>query len=285
MGSGVTRFGQIEFDEARGELRVAGRSASLDVPCAAILAILIGEAGRIVDKDRLLEAGWPGRVVHENSLAKAIGRLRKALGEDGQALQTVHGYGYRLDAEPTEAASFVANGPVRSGLSRRAALAATALGIAALGGLTLAALLRETPGAERQVLLRGEPADAIGRVLWVDDHPQNNLREKEHFENRKIAVYQVATSEEALALLAMYEYRAVISDMNRHGRPLAGLELVREMRGRGDATPFIVYSVVPSAAQNALVTEAGGQRAAVTPEELYAAVLPLFGEPGEPKDP
>ena len=85
-------------------------------------------------------------------------------------------------------------------------------------------------------------------------------------------------SEEVPPLLAMYEYRAVISDMNRHGRPLAGLELVREMRRRGDDTPFFLYTVVPSAAQRRLVAGAGGQGAAVTPEELYTAILPLFGE-------
>jgi TolB-like protein/tetratricopeptide (TPR) repeat protein len=53
--------------------------------------------GEVVLKAQLLEAGWPGRVVSENSLAKAIGRLRQALGDpDGEVLATVHGYGYRL---------------------------------------------------------------------------------------------------------------------------------------------------------------------------------------------
>lgn len=128
--------------------------------------------------------------------------------------------------------------------------------------------------------MRGEPADALGRVLWVDDHPENNAEERRFFERRKIAVYPVKSSEEALALLAMYEYRAVISDMNRDGRPLAGLELVREMRRRNDDTPFFLYTIVPSAAQRAFVAEAGGQGAAVTPDELYAAILPLFDEDG-----
>src|SRR3546814_3075376 len=80
MDGGVTRFGQVEFDAARGRLSVAGRRIALDRPCVAILSILLNETDKGVDKDRLLEAGWPGRVVHENSLAKAIGRLRKALG-------------------------------------------------------------------------------------------------------------------------------------------------------------------------------------------------------------
>jgi len=116
-------------------------------------------------------------------------------------------------------------------------------------------------------------------VLWVDDHPQNNLNERRFFEQRKLAVYQVETSEDALALLAMYDYGAVISDMNRGDQPLAGLELVREMRQRRDRTPFIVYTVVPSAAQRKLVADAGGQRAVATSAELYGAVLPLFAEP------
>src|SRR3546814_4626904 len=87
MSSSVTRFGQFEFDHARGRLSVAGRPVELDRACVAILSVLLSEDGKAVDKDRLLEAGWPGRVVHENSLAKAIGRLRRALGEDARALE------------------------------------------------------------------------------------------------------------------------------------------------------------------------------------------------------
>ncbi len=278
----MTRFGQVEFDSTRGRLRVDGRPVELDRSCVAILSILIAEAGRDVDKDRLLEAGWPGRVVHENSLAKAIGRLRQALGDDGRALETVHGHGYRLAADPEEAPAEESAPP--AGRSRRAALALATLGLAALGALWLAQPFTAAQGADEghatadRPLIRGEPADAIGRVLWVDDNPANNAEEKRFLEDRRIAVYQVETSEEALALIAMYDYRAVISDMNRGGDPLAGLKLVREMRRRGDSTPFFLYTFVPSAAQYTLLTEAGGQGAAVTPNELYAAVLPLFRE-------
>jgi DNA-binding response OmpR family regulator len=271
MDDCVTRFGQVEFDAARGRLSVAGRPVSLDRSCAAILSVLVNDAGRDVDKDRLLEAGWPGRVVHENSLAKAIGRLRLALGADGRALETVHGYGYRL---ATDAGASVSSGPDRLPRPRRSRSVATGAAILALAGAA-ALWLGAFSGGERN-LLRGEPADAVGRVLWVDDHPENNVEERRFLRSRKIAVYEVATSEEALALLAMYDYRAVISDMNRNGRPLAGLELVREMRRRNDSTPFFLYTVVPSPAQRAHLAEAGGQRATVTPAELYAAILPLF---------
>ena len=275
MDGGLTRFGQVEFDSARGRLRVAGRSVSLDRPCAGILSTLLNEAGQYVDKDRLLEAGWPGRIVHENSLAKAIGRLRQALGADGQALETVHGYGYRLAAEPT---TVERTALPRPGRFLRPAAVAAALGLGAMAALWLGVFPGDTARPDSHGLIRGEPPDAIGRVLWVDDHPENNTEEARFLERRKIAVYRAKTSDEALAMLAMYEYRAVISDMNRDDKPLAGLDLVKEMRRRKDATPFFLYTVVPSVAQQSLLAEAGGQRATVAPEELYAAVLPLFDE-------
>lgn len=276
MSGGMTRFGQVEFDAARGRLTVAGRAVELDRPCIAILSALLAEPGKDVDKDCLLAAGWPGRLVHENSLAKAISRLRQALGEDGAALETVHGYGYRLAVEPEVVAP---PGPEAAGpaprRSRRAILVAALVAVVALA-LWLGVFAQQEP------LIRGEPADAAGRVLWVDDNPDNNAAERQYLERRRIAVYQVKTSDEALALLAMYKYNVVISDMNRHGKPLDGLALVREMRRRKDATPFYLYTYVPSTAQHKLVTEAGGQGAAVKAEELYAAILPLFRK-GVPK--
>jgi DNA-binding response OmpR family regulator len=271
-GSGI-RFGEAVFDPAHGRLSVAGRPTELDRSSSAILKALLSEAGNEVAKDRLLEAGWSGRLVHENSLAKAIGRLRHALGKDGALLETVHGYGYRLAAEP-EAAPLP---PTRARMRFAwPAAAISALALSALAGAWLAGNSAATSAVGELPLIKGEAADSIGRVLWVDDHPQNNIAERRALERRKIAVYQVTTTEEALNLLAMYSYGAVISDMNRNDKPLDGLTLVREMRRRGDRTPFVLYSVVPSRAQRDLVARAGGQAATVTPGQLYRAVVPLI---------
>ncbi|QZH75949.1 MAG: winged helix-turn-helix domain-containing protein [Erythrobacter sp.] len=276
MDHGVTRFGKVELDAAHSRLTVNGRRVEIDRPCIAILAILLSDPGSTVDKDRLLEAGWPGRVVHENSLAKAIGRLRIALGEDGHALRTVHGYGYRLETEPEPAATSAVR-PATPRLDRnKAALIAASLAVGVLATWWLVSAPRTGSASELSALQRGEAADAVGRVLWVDDNPDNNSEETSYLERRGIAVYQAPSTEQALALLEMYDYNAVISDMNRGETPLAGLELVREMRRRNDPTPFFLYTVVPSVAQERLLAEAGGQRAAVTSDELYAALLPLF---------
>ena len=271
MVDGVLRFGETIFDAAHGRLWRAGRSIALDRPTAAILGTLVAEADTDVHKDRLLDAGWPGRTVHENSLAKAISRLRHMLGADGEALRTVHGYGYRLVADPV-----VADRPSRGLAGGRKPLA---LGLAALAAVAAIWLVTSVPfasGAEERPLIKSEAADSIGRVLWVDDHPENNSVERDYLERGKVAVYQVVTSEEALQLLAMYEYDAVISDMNRNDKPLDGINLVKEMRRRGDRTPFVLYSVVPSDAQRRLVREAGGQAATVERDELYQLIAAML---------
>jgi non-specific serine/threonine protein kinase len=92
------RFGAVTLDERRAELRVGGGVVELDRSSYDVLLALLRHAGEVVTKDELLEAGWPGRVVSENSLAKAVSRLRQALAADGVALRSVHGYGYRLAA-------------------------------------------------------------------------------------------------------------------------------------------------------------------------------------------
>lgn len=92
-------FANVEFDEARWELRVGGESVELERKPLEVLAYLLRHAGEVVTKDELLEAAWPGRIVVEAALTNAIGKLRKALGEaTGQALVTVPRVGYRLDA-------------------------------------------------------------------------------------------------------------------------------------------------------------------------------------------
>lgn len=93
---GLWRFGNAVLDEQRAALRVDGHDVELDRSSYDVLLALLRHAGEVVTKDELLESGWPGRVVSENSLAKAVSRLRQALGDDAGALRAVHGYGYRL---------------------------------------------------------------------------------------------------------------------------------------------------------------------------------------------
>lgn len=272
MDNFVHRFGKVEFVPAKRHLSVAGRVIDVDRPSSAILWLLVSESGCDVDKGRLLEAGWPGRVVDENSLAKAICRLRGALGEDGRALETVHGFGYRLAAD-------VVTAETEPPLLRRPRVLGLALGCSAavLFGLGVWQSSRSAGEQSAAQVINGEPGDSIGRILWIDDHPENNEAERHFLERHKIGVYQVATTKDALMLLDMYAYNAVVSDMGRNDNPLAGVELLKAMRGRGDHRPFLLYTVHSSDAQRKLLRDLGGQAVAQEPDELYRALLPLFG--------
>jgi hypothetical protein len=94
----------------------------------------------------------------------------------------------------------------------------------------------------------------------------------------------VTGSADALRLLAMYDYTVVISDMGRGEDRLAGLRLAGQMRARGDGTPLIIYTLRPDGAaaqqaQRQLVAEAGAQGVVVTPQDVRAVILKLFGNP------
>lgn len=93
-------IGDAVFRPGRHELKRAGASVAIERAAHDLLCKLIEQPGATVPKDALLAAGWPGRVVTENSLAKAISKLRAALDDrEGALLQVVHGFGYRLDGE------------------------------------------------------------------------------------------------------------------------------------------------------------------------------------------
>ena len=53
-------------------------------------------AGEVVTKGELLEAVWPGTAVVDGSLATAISKVRKLLGDDDEVIVTVPRVGYKL---------------------------------------------------------------------------------------------------------------------------------------------------------------------------------------------
>lgn len=93
-------FGKSSLDESSLELRVEGKPVSIERKPLEVLVHLLHHAGEVVTKDELTAAVWPGRVVSDTVVAKAVGKLREALSDTSQELiKTVHGYGYRLDGK------------------------------------------------------------------------------------------------------------------------------------------------------------------------------------------
>ncbi len=91
------RFAQFEFDESSRVLRRGGDAIDLESKPIEVLLQLLLRAGEVVSKEELLESAWPGVTVVEGSLATAVSKLRKALGDDEQTvIVTVPRVGYRL---------------------------------------------------------------------------------------------------------------------------------------------------------------------------------------------
>src|ERR1700683_4586282 len=95
--SRVWRFGNYEFEELSRELRTDGRRVDLEAKPLDILLQLLLHAGEVVTKEELLESVWPDVMVVDGSLATAVSKLRKGMGdEDHPAIVTVPRVGYRL---------------------------------------------------------------------------------------------------------------------------------------------------------------------------------------------
>src|ERR1700756_4078060 len=91
------KFANCEFDELRRELRINGGPVDLEAKPLEVLLQLLQHAGEVVTKDELLEAVWPGTAVGDGSLATAVSKLRKAIGDEEQlTILTVPRAGYRL---------------------------------------------------------------------------------------------------------------------------------------------------------------------------------------------
>ena len=97
----VYRFDPFELDPASRALFRAQQRVRLSSPQAAILGYLVTHPGVVIAKETLIDEGWGGRAVSENSLDQAISRLRKLLGGGGEHakfIETIPQEGYRFVA-------------------------------------------------------------------------------------------------------------------------------------------------------------------------------------------
>ena len=96
----IWRFAEFELDAEQRQLRRSGEPVALEPKPFDFLCLLLEQAGSLVTKDQLIEDIWAGRVVTESVITRCAAKVRKALGETtAEQLVTVHGYGYRFEAE------------------------------------------------------------------------------------------------------------------------------------------------------------------------------------------
>ena len=99
---GLYAFGAFRLDPGRRSLTRDGVPVPLTPKVFDTLLYLVENHGRVVEKDEILNALWPGRIVEESNISQTIFTLRKALGGAGgqaQFIVTVPGRGYRFIAQ------------------------------------------------------------------------------------------------------------------------------------------------------------------------------------------
>jgi len=95
------RFLDCEIDLAARELHRGGRRVRLEPKVFDLLALLLAHQDRVVTKDEVQDALWPGVVVTEASLDRSVMKARRAVGDDARrqgVIRTVPKHGYRFVA-------------------------------------------------------------------------------------------------------------------------------------------------------------------------------------------
>ena len=98
----VFRFGDVEIDFPRAELRRGGKTVELTPLEFKLLGVFVRNRGRVLSREQLIQNAWGGQTfVTDRAVDGHIVELRRKL-EDNPAkpryLVSVRGLGYRLDA-------------------------------------------------------------------------------------------------------------------------------------------------------------------------------------------
>jgi hypothetical protein len=113
------------------------------------------------------------------------------------------------------------------------------------GGIELALFDRVTNAAQKQnvtisyedrsrIVRRLERSSEVlrgARILWVDDHPENNSDEAAILSAFGVSIQFATTTREALNLLSSEQFDVAISDSEREGRQDEGIRFLDETKG------------------------------------------------------
>jgi len=94
-------LGDWWVDPAANELGHAGKTVRIEPKAMQVLMALADGPGRVISREELLSAVWPGVVVGDEALTQTIIKLRRALGDNPRSpsyIETISKRGYRLIA-------------------------------------------------------------------------------------------------------------------------------------------------------------------------------------------
>jgi Tol biopolymer transport system component/DNA-binding winged helix-turn-helix (wHTH) protein len=93
------RFDEVDLDVENLRLSVGSELRSLEPKSFRLLVFLVENPGRVLPKEEIITAVWSGVFVSDNSLARSVTQIRKALDDDPRApryIETVPTIGYRF---------------------------------------------------------------------------------------------------------------------------------------------------------------------------------------------
>ena len=106
----IYRFDRFVLDLGRGVLTADGAQRNLRPKAFSLLRHFVENAGRLIDRDEIMETVWPGVFVTDDSIAQCISELRRALEDPRQRLlRTVPRRGYMWAVETQRADNAVAD--------------------------------------------------------------------------------------------------------------------------------------------------------------------------------
>lgn len=99
------KLGRFDIDTDARCLLLNGERVRLGARAFDILVMLVSAGGRLVSRNELMQAVWPGVIVEDCNIDVHISALRRALGPDRELIVTVSGRGYRCaQSRPTSTA-------------------------------------------------------------------------------------------------------------------------------------------------------------------------------------
>jgi len=99
------RFGRCSVDTGLKQVLLDGRPVETQPKAFDLLIYLLRHRDRVVDKDELLAALWPGVVVSDSALNQALRKARAMVGDDGtqqRVIRTMQRRGFRFVADVEE---------------------------------------------------------------------------------------------------------------------------------------------------------------------------------------
>jgi CheY-like chemotaxis protein len=117
------------------------------------------------------------------------------------------------------------------------------------------------------------------RILWVDDHPDNNGYEQDAFRSLGVGLEMELSTEGALEAVRRQRFDLIVSDASRQGVRDAGLRLIKALRESGNNTPVIIYRAASNDSTRQQAISAGAVTETADPEVLFTTAVPILERP------